>query len=66
MLYFPPQEGPPVIVTTGAVGSPQRSNRSSFADYDEDLDVSFSKYEGGLGNRMLKDQLSMVSSAQHV
>ena len=35
---------------------------SSITDYEEDVEVSLSKFAGGLGNRMLKDQLSMVSA----
>lgn len=49
----------PVIVTTAPEKTP-KSNRSSITDYGEDHDVSFSKYGATLGNRKLKDQLSMV------
>jgi hypothetical protein len=49
-----------VIVTTEAAGDANNFRNSSITDFEEDLDVSFSKYGTGLGNRMLKDQLSMV------
>jgi hypothetical protein len=50
-----------VIVTTEVDDEGEDNFRnSSITDYDEDLDVSFSKFGAGLGNRKLKDQLSMV------
>ena len=39
---------------------PKKLNRNECM-YEEDLDVSFSKYGVGLGNSALKDQLSMGS-----
>jgi hypothetical protein len=56
-----------VIVTTEVDDEGEDNFRnSSITDYDEDLDVSFSKFGAGLGNRKLKDQLSMVSVAYSV
>jgi hypothetical protein len=58
-----------VIVTTevdNEAEAQNNSSRNSIADYEEDLDVSFSKYGAGLGNRALKDQLSMVSGSTAV
>ena len=54
-----------MIVTTEVDDEGDNNNfpNASITDYDEDLDVSFSKYESGLGTRKLKDQLSMVSGS---
>ena len=51
-----------MIVTVDVDDARDKSDRnSSITEYEEDLDVSFSKFGAGLGNRKLKDQLSMVS-----
>ena len=52
-----------MIVTTEVDDEGDNFRNASITDYDEDLDVSFSKYESGLGNRKLKDQLSLVSGS---
>ena len=51
-----------MIVTTDVDYAREENNRnSSITENEEDFDVSFSKFGAGLGNRKLKDQLSMVS-----
>lgn len=51
-----------MIVTVDVDDARDKNDRnSSITEYEEDLDVSFSKFGAGLGNRKLKDQLSMVS-----
>ena len=56
-----------MIVTVDVDDARDKSDRnSSITEYEEDLDVSFSKFGAGLGNRKLKDQLSMVSVVPRV
>ena len=50
-----------MIVTTDVDYARENNRNSSITECEEDLDVSFSKFGAGLGNRKLKDQLSMVS-----
>ncbi|XP_046848226.1 synaptotagmin-like protein 4 isoform X3 [Xenia sp. Carnegie-2017] len=54
-------EKAPIIITSKPPEEKLDHAHASIDDYEEDMDVSFKRYGIGLGNRPLKDQLSLGS-----